>query len=82
MLRNIIEKQKVFKLINCTDEHFNNEFFCQIQIQYVTNYYFTLWEFSTSQKELLLVSDGSIRSLISGGDSGESWVLVRALGLL
>ena len=48
----------------------------------VTNYYFSLWEFSTSQKELLLVSNGSISSLISGGDSGESWVLVHALGLL
>ena len=51
-------------------------------VTYVTNSYFILWEFSTSQKELLLVSSRSISSLISGGDSGESWVLVHALGLL
>ena len=48
----------------------------------VTNSYFILWEFNTSQKELFLVSSRSISSLISGGDSGESWVLVHALGLL
>ena len=48
----------------------------------VTNFYLVLWKFSTSQKELLLVSNGSISSLISGGDSRESWVLVCALGPL
>ena len=47
--------------------------------QIVTNYYF---EFSTSQNELLLVSSQSISSLISGGNSSYSWVLVHALGLL
>ena len=51
-------------------------------VKSVTNSYFVLWEFSTSQNELLLVSGWSIDTLISGGDSGESWVLVRALGLL
>ena len=48
---------------------------------YVTNSYFILTEFNTSQKELLLVSSWSISSLISGGDSDESWVLVHALSL-
>ena len=48
----------------------------------VTSSYLVLWEFNTSQKELLLVSSRSISPLISGGDSGESWVLVCALGLL
>ena len=40
----------------------------------VTNSYLVLLEFSTSQKELLLVSSRSISSLISGGDSSYSWV--------
>ena len=48
----------------------------------VTNSCFVLWEFNNSQKELLQVSSRSISSLISGGDSSESWVLVHALGLL
>ena len=48
----------------------------------VTKYYIVLWEFNTSQKELLLVSSRSISSLISGGDSSCSWVLVCALFLL
>ena len=48
----------------------------------VTNSYLVLWEFNTSQKELLLVSSRSISSLISGGDSSYSGVLAHALGLL
>ena len=48
----------------------------------VTNSKLVLWEFNTSQNELLLVSSRSKSSLISGGDSSESWVLVHALGLL
>ena len=48
----------------------------------VTNSYSVLWEFSTSQKELLLVSSRSISSLISVSESSCSWVLVHALGLL
>ena len=48
----------------------------------VTNSYLVLWEFNTSQKELPLVSSRNISSLISGGDSADSWVLVCALGLL
>ena len=48
----------------------------------VTNSYLVLWEFNTSQKELLLVSSRSISFLISGGDSGDSLVLVCALDLL
>ena len=44
--------------------------------------YLALWEFSPSQKELLLVSSRSISSLFLGGDSSYSWVLVHALDLL
>ena len=56
-----------------------------IRLQHdVTNSYSVLREFSTSQKELLLVSSRSISSLISGWgrDSNYSWMLVHALCLL
>ena len=60
-----------------------NEWFGEVfNLSIVTNSYLVLWEFNTSRKELLLVSSRSISFLISGGDSGESWVLVHALGLL
>ena len=55
---------------------------CHNKLISVTNSYLVLWEFSTSQKELLLVSSRSISCLISGGDSSDSWMLVHALGLL
>ena len=48
-------------------------------MHFVTNYYF---EFSTSQNELLLVRSQNKSSLISGGHSSYSGVLVCALGLL
>ena len=73
----IAQKKVIF-----TKESYLNAIEMLQRLQFVTNYYFGLWKFSTSQKELLLVSNGSISFLISGGDSGESWVLVRALGLL
>ena len=68
-----ISKHQKYPCIRCKQEFLDEN---------VTNSYFVLWEFSTSQKELLLVSSRSISSLISGGNSGDSWVLVCALGLL
>ena len=38
-------------------------------IYYVSNSYLVLWEFSTSQKEFLLVSSRNISSLISGSNT-------------
>ena len=75
----------ILKKSLCDDQNFVlrlGDLTCYASFTYVTNSYFILWEFSTSQKELLLVSSRSISSLISGVDSSESWVLVRALGLL
>ena len=68
----------------CSLSHFGRRMWSWkvFAFHFVTNSYLVLWEFSTSQNGLLLISRWSIDALISGGNSGDSWVLVHALKLL